>query len=307
MADTTIRSRAGGGKSSDDARGSGSDDSAPAAAKPAQPNAAAAAAAGAGGASGASPSETLDSLLALLRKLPPQRALTAPPPAALVALFFAVAVFWWACVGAGVSDYEGRPAGVKRVAHALIWYDDAVVRPIGSVVPFVALLARVAGALGAAAAAAARQRPRQPPQTQQQQQPLPALAWSCLAVYCAIAAARGAVYGVNLLLARCLRGFHVLSDHLFLTGSIVACLTVELAALCADVAYARAAGDVRGAGALVAIGAGLTTLSALTLGDGYFTARYFHHPSESLTTAAVVTLFFFLPVGAWLWRERAKT
>jgi len=48
-------------------------------------------------------------------------------------------------------------------------------------------------------------------------------------------------------------------------------------------------------------------LAAFTAGDGYFTAKHFHHPAESAATAVAVLLLYQAPVLGWLVWERRRT
>lgn len=244
-------------------------------------------------------------------RLPAQRPLFMPrggatgaTSALCAALLVAPLAAWWAGVGAGVAAYEGRVCAPRAaggrcepVHHLLKAFDDAVMRPAGPALPFVALAARVAAALfaerlfasaphgggGSVGSSGADGASGRGPAAV-----LPSLARDCLLAYAAVALVRLAVYGVHLGLLRArLLGFHLVSDHLLLAGSALACLHVELAALASDAARARASrapGVHQGSpfsrrdAPLAAAAAVTLALFALTAGDSFFTAKHFHHP-----------------------------
>lgn len=107
---------------------------------------------------------------------------------------------------------------------------------------------------------------------------------------------------------------HFLSDHIFLGASMLSCMQAELLCLASDIRRARNStthGSTTGADpaalrllllpvALAGLAMIAAVLYCLTVGDMYFTARYYHLPLESFTTLAAALLLFQLPVLVWL-------
>jgi hypothetical protein len=159
----------------------------------------------------------------------------------------------------------------------------------------------------------------------------------CLLLYSGVALGRVLAY---LLHAGALkRGWlpgHVVSDHLFLAASMLACLQAEAACALSDWRRARrGGGDAAAAAAAGGGGEGsdgnsssnggskaasavarqvalalvllaAVVLYALTAADMYFTARYYHVPRETLLTALAVFAVFQAPVLGWLVARRVR-
>ncbi|KAF8067178.1 PNPLA1 [Scenedesmus sp. PABB004] len=108
--------------------------------------------------------------------------------------------------------------------------------------------------------------------------------------------------------------YHLVSDHIFLAATMLICLHAEVICLLSDLAAAaRRRAAAPGAGgrglheaALVALLLASLFLYLFTAADMYFTAKYFHFPLESFSTAVIVFVLFQLPMLTWItWQRRA--
>eukprot|EP00240_Pyramimonas_obovata_P012729 CAMPEP_0118944176 /NCGR_PEP_ID=MMETSP1169-20130426/39780_1 /TAXON_ID=36882 /ORGANISM="Pyramimonas obovata, Strain CCMP722" /LENGTH=249 /DNA_ID=CAMNT_0006889609 /DNA_START=165 /DNA_END=914 /DNA_ORIENTATION=- len=219
---------------------------------------------------------------------------------------------WLAVITIGIlgniNDTEPIP---RRVNHPLVPFD-RLVRKAGPLIPFTAVLPRMLMPTTSRVASAGA---------------------ATFAIYLLITVVRIVLYlGVDMVAPKSL------ADHILLGSSMYAILSSEIAVLLKQLADIRkvkvdddedtAAGDGSGGGegneqgapAMCAMGPPtgalqlsrafvllLTcTLAAATLGDMYFTARYFHTAHETGVTAAAGLCIFQIPLAVWSFNTRAQ-
>ncbi|GBF93091.1 hypothetical protein Rsub_05702 [Raphidocelis subcapitata] len=239
---------------------------------------------------------------------PGQHPLRIESAAAFWVLAVGPLLVWWLAVFSGISAYDGLPVGGRKVRHALLWFDKGLLRPAGALLPFAILAARLAvnaaadalsGDEAAAAAAAARRR--------RGRGQLGTLAWSCGWLYSLIALARILLYLSHYYAMRgSLFAEHLVSDHLFLGGTIMVCLQSEAVCLVSDALRGLEARVTAREAGLTATFVAALFLYLCTAADMYFTARFYHYPLESFATTIAVFLLFQAPVIRWLrnsWRR----
>ncbi|PNH04479.1 hypothetical protein TSOC_009347 [Tetrabaena socialis] len=243
--------------------------------------------------------------------------LLVPSRQALYTLLVLPYLLWGAAVLAGVLHVEPLPEGVspRDFEHPLVWFDRHVFRVYGPLLPLAPYLVRVA-AFGlrwppptaalrsAAAAGGAAARPLRP---------APTLALPALLVYGAVIVVRIALYVCHVALERrAAVPLYLMSDHLLLAASVVACFQSELMCCLSDAFKAELLRpfDPRGADArqLAAVAAMVCSAFALAFvyGDMYCTARWYHHPAESLGALAAGAVLFQLPMALWLLRRASR-
>ncbi len=244
--------------------------------------------------------------------------LVLPSDTAFRALLILPLMFWWLCVLAGMSLHQGTVRSSK-VHHALLWYDRGLLRPFGPLLPFAVVLGR-AGLLAALhwwdrRAAAWRGHTAATPaavqqQQQQQQGPrlrLATLAKLCVQVYVGIALLRLAIYLLHVAVSRLLH-YDIMSDHIFLSATMLVCLHVEMLCVLSDLLRLPIADD-GSLPSLAELGLNSVFVTALflyllTALDMFFTARYYHDPLESALTLVSVFFLFQLPTLRWLASKR---
>ncbi|KAG2437742.1 hypothetical protein HYH02_011118 [Chlamydomonas schloesseri] len=235
-----------------------------------------------------------------------------PSRAALYALLGLPLLLWVAVVGAGCLHWEAElPDGASKedFEHPLIWFDRHVFRVWGPLLPLLPYLVRVAAfslrrrrlqpQTGAAAASA--------PAAPAPLRPAASLAVQAGLLYFVIIVVRIALYVGHVALQRG-AGVYLVSDHLLLAASVVACFQSELVLCFSDAHKAEllarhdpGAGTPQVAAASGLVGA-VFVLVAL-YGDMYCTARWYHHPGENLAALGVGGAVFQLPVLLWLVRQ----
>ncbi|KAG2441523.1 hypothetical protein HXX76_003145 [Chlamydomonas incerta] len=223
-----------------------------------------------------------------------------PSRAALYALLSLPLLLWAGAVGAGCLHWEAElPDGASRrdFEHPLIWFDRHVFRVWGSLLPLPPLFIRIA---------AVRLRRRPPPGGTALRRRA-TLAVQAAQLYSIILVVRLALYAGHVALQRH-AGLFLVSDHLLLAASVVACYQSELVLAFSDAYKAELlARHDPGAGvaqvaAVSALVGGVFLLVAL-YGDMYCTARWYHHPGENLAALGLGAAVFQLPVLVWLLRQ----
>jgi hypothetical protein len=209
------------------------------------------------------------------------------------AAVYAPIVAWAVAILAGSAAYAG-PVGASTPNLPLMWYDDVFVRA-GPFLPLAPLAFRIVASAAAGDSVRTRRRAASLPPPSR-----------ALAVYAAVALVRLGVY----LVGRAASSAKT-SDHVFLGAAVAAAAHAEAVAAATvfvDVLPSIIGSDVRGGGdawragdgvrrrqgkvAMVvtaaAAGVAATTAAALFLlqcGDSYFTAAYFHTPTETFAAA----------------------
>ncbi|GFR44978.1 hypothetical protein Agub_g6288 [Astrephomene gubernaculifera] len=238
-----------------------------------------------------------------------------PSRTALAALLAVPLALWGCAVGAGVAAAEPLKEGAARrdFEHPLIGFDRYVFRVWGPLLPLAPYLVRIAAAAAGNAAArlftptssSMRVVRGMRPAAVQQPRPGVTLPLLSLAVYGAIIAVRVLLYLGHLSFQRAVARV-VVSDHLFLGASVVACFQAELLMCLSDIYKAellRGSDPWVGARQLTVVAAMVTSMFVLVFvyGDMYCTARWYHEPAESLGALAVGAAVFQLPVVVWMW------
>ncbi|GLI70494.1 hypothetical protein VaNZ11_015400 [Volvox africanus] len=226
----------------------------------------------------------------------------------LYALLTAPMLVWLAAVLAGVVHSEPLPGGLSKreFVHPVTWFDRHVFRVYGPLLPLAPYLIRVAS-LGLRASAPVPSPSGSQP-LRRRLQPGATLVVPALLAYLIIALVRIGVYLCHLGLQRWTGGLLVLvSDHLILAASVVACFQSELV-MCTSDAYKtllfRDMDRSRKLRLFAIVGAVLisTIFIILVFVDMYCTARWFHHPKESVLALLGGAAMFQIPVTVWLLR-----
>ncbi|KAG2499449.1 hypothetical protein HYH03_002396 [Edaphochlamys debaryana] len=228
--------------------------------------------------------------------------LMVPSRSALAALLLVPLALWGVAVAVGIAHAEPLPEGTAKGSfeHPLSWFDRHVFRVWGPLLPLAPLLVRLAAL-----------RLRLPPSPRGSRPPLrpcPSLALQALCMYGAVIAVRLGLY-LSHVAAQRHAGVFLVSDHLLLAASVVACFQAELVLCVSDVYKCEVlreadpgAGGVRQVAVVAALVCSMFAL-VFVCGDMYCTARWFHHPAESVGALAAGAVLFQAPVGLWLWRR----
>ncbi|KXZ50363.1 hypothetical protein GPECTOR_16g536 [Gonium pectorale] len=256
-----------------------------------------------------------------------------PSRGVLAALMALPLVLWLLAVGAGVLHWEAElPDGASKreFEHPLTWFDVHVLRVWGPLLPLLPLAVRVVAmgvrpshspasltSLASSSSSSSSSSPlspaaggalRRPPLPLR---PAASLPGACAGLYTLVIAARIGLYLAHLGL-QAGAGVYLVSDHLLLAASMLACFQAELV-MCASDAFKaellRPRDPRVGAGARqVAVIAAFVSSAFLLValfGDMYATARWFHARAESLGALAAGAALFNGPVALWLWRVAA--
>lgn len=225
-----------------------------------------------------------------------------PTAAGFNALLVAPLAFWVLCIAAGLALHD-PPADRGKVYHNLMWFDRALLRTVGSIIPFMLWLIRAAVHRVASVFDSALHAPPHPAAT------LLTLSGS---VYVLAVGVRNGTYA---LLVHLVHSAYIsrdlMSDHIFLGGMIVACLQSECILVLSDL-YRAASSGAPDAVSVRELGlAGTFVIAAVmyifTAADMFYTTRYYHHPWDSFYTAVLVLLVFQLPLLLLMrsfWRQR---
>ncbi|GLC45647.1 hypothetical protein PLESTB_001790000 [Pleodorina starrii] len=223
----------------------------------------------------------------------------------LYALIGLPLLLWIAVVLVGTLHAEPIPDGLTRreFEHPLTWFDVHVFRVWGPLLPLAPYLVRVA-AMGLRIPSSATG--AGPFGGHLRLRPGVTLPLPSLAAYLLVIAVRIALYVGHVALQRSgPQGLVLVSDHLLLAASMVACFQSELVMCLSDVYKAEVLRGVdRSAGArqlavVVALVVSMFTM-VFVYSDMYCTARWYHHPTESLSALAVGALVFQAPVVVWI-------
>ncbi|GIL74244.1 hypothetical protein Vretimale_1992 [Volvox reticuliferus] len=232
--------------------------------------------------------------------------LLVPSRQLLYALLTAPLLVWLVAVLAGIVHSEPIPEGVSKreFVHPVTWFDKYVFRVYGPLLPLAPYLIRVAS-LGLRASTPVPSPSGSQP-LRRRLQPGATLVLPALLAYLTIALVRIGVYICHLGLQRWTGGLLVLvSDHLLLAASVVACFQSELV-MCTSDAYkallVRCSDRCMKLRLLAMFISVLITtiLLILVCVDMYCTARWFHQPKESGLALLAGAVMFQLPVVMWL-------
>ncbi|GIL42101.1 hypothetical protein Vafri_134 [Volvox africanus] len=245
-------------------------------------------------------------LVLLLRSRKPQSQLLVPSRRLLYALLTAPLLVWLTAVLAGIVHSEPIPEGLSKreFVHPVTWFDKHIFRVYGPLLPLAPYLIRVAS-LGLRASTPVPSPSGSQP-LRRRLQPGVTLVLPALLAYLTIALVRIGVYLCHLGLQRWTGGLLVLvSDHLILAASVVACLQSELVMCASDAYKAVLVQDIDQNKKLrffVIFGAVLISIIILILlcVDMYCTSRWFHQPKESVLALLGGGAIFQMPVTVWL-------